>query len=718
MGSSNKAAAKTKTNLYSSLRTHISAVNKAYSEFWRAKVSWQVTLAIFVSIFVVQSFVATANYNEYKVLRQTQMVENARSALATVSITQAAPREFLGYAQSQLLFATTKIQGLSIYASDFKQIEQWGQPTYIKLTNTEDLYKTYNNKAGYHFERVFKPSEIGHPFYIVARIDAENLIKDTQKFMYESISIVFLIAALMTTLLMSALGLWFFQPIVFLTKLLKTAIRHPEQAPLIRSQNNKSGNPEILEAIEAASALIEQNALHIQQIKASAEDRIRKVAYFDPLTDLPNRPCFLDKIADYAVEHTLEDHFVVIALDLDHFRDINDSMGHNVGDIILKLVGSRLQKALPERAIVARTGEDSFAVMLPIISGINTAEDIAKRVAHSVKGERFKVMDEDFRVHCSIGYAIYPEDGQDADQVLKNAEVALNRAKEEGRDIIRAYSRDFDIAVQSRFQLLRDLRIALEKEEFELHFQPQFDLKTEEIIGAEALIRWWKPDQSKEGGKYISPGEFIPIAESSGLIVPIGDWVTREACMTGQQLKDHDLGHLRIAVNVSGVQFRQKDLVETVRYTLHETGLNPRQLEIEVTESAFMEDITHTTDVLRQLHELGIELAIDDFGTGYSSLAYLRQFPIDRLKIDRSFIINALNNPDDASIARTIIALGNALNLRVLAEGVETEDHQKFLMDEGCSEVQGFRYARPMPKDEFFAFCKKYNGKLSQFNKK
>ncbi|MAQ71651.1 MAG: hypothetical protein CL565_05610 [Alphaproteobacteria bacterium] len=256
----------------------------------------------------------------------------------------------------------------------------------------------------------------------------------------------------------------------------------------------------------------------------------------------------------------------------------------------------------------------------------------------------------------------------------------------------------------------------MDKNQLSLNFQPQFNLKTGEAIGAEALLRWWKPDESKEGGRFISPGDFIPVAEQSGLIVPIGEWVMWEACRTAK--KWHDMGHsIRIAVNVSGAQFHQSDIVSITQQILTETQVKPELLELEVTESVFMDDINHTIEVLQNLHGLGVELAIDDFGTGYSSLSYLRLFPIDRLKIDQSFIRNALNDNNDASIAKTIITLGHSLNLKVIAEGVETKDHEDFLLQYECDEVQGFRYSKPVPADQFNEFMSKYNGQLSYFDK-
>jgi diguanylate cyclase (GGDEF)-like protein len=435
---------------------------------------------------------------------------------------------------------------------------------------------------------------------------------------------------------------------------------------------------------------------------------------------LPNRTLFLQKLTEFV--RTAADgelgrtkRFGVVALDLDHFKDINDSMGHNVGDAILRGVGKRLRAAMPENAVVARSGEDEFAITMPLTEGLE-ASDIAAKVVSVIRSEPFKVFNESFQIRSSVGVSTFPDDALDPDQVLKNADIALNRAKEEGRDRVKEYSEDFDRVVQQRFQLLRDLRDALEAKDLDVYYQPQFELSTGKLIGAEALIRWFKKDDSKNGGQFISPAEFIPVAEQSGLIVPIGEWVMRHSCELAAQWAKN--GHdIRVAVNVSGAQFYQSDLVNFTAKCLRETGLKPHNLELEVTESVFMDDITHTVETLQQLHGLGIELAIDDFGTGYSSLSYLRQFPIDRLKIDQSFIRNALNNQDDAAIARTIVALGHSLNLKVIAEGVETKEHESFLLAQNCDEVQGFRYSRPIPADQFDEFLKTYNGDLATFDK-
>tara|TARA_B100001778_G_C18603970_1_gene638759 strand:- start:1285 stop:3450 length:2166 start_codon:yes stop_codon:yes gene_type:complete len=713
-----KAEGKTSSlSLLDRVRIEVKNFNQSYALFWKSRTSWAITVMMFCTILCIQATVAMMSYSAYQNSRVEALIKASRTAISSVGFENTDKNNFISNKAAQGLLSQSSIQGFNIHTTEYELVNQYGQKPRIMLHRGEDMPQRFVDNKGHSLDYVFSPNDLGHPYYITARLDTRSISQDMAQYGRDAAVIILLLSALLTTVLMTALGYWFLQPTVTLTRLLKKAIANPEtpQFPAHLKQAKEQGR--LGDAMSAAMTLIEQNAQHIKQVKSTAESEIKKLAYFDALTELPNRTMFIEKLREYTKDIPDDEHFVVVTVDLDHFRQVNESMGHSVGDVILQSVAKRLRQSLPKRAIVARIGEDDFAVMLPIIKGVNTPKDIAQRVIDAIRGQGFTVMEEDFRIHCSVGYAVYPEDGSDPSDVLKNADIALSRAKEDGRDMIRAYSRDFDMAVQARFHLLKDLRHALENEEFELHFQPQFDLRSQKIIGAEALIRWWKPDNSKQGGMYISPGEFIPIAESSGLIVPIGEWVFKEACMTVQKLQLSGLDDLRVAVNVSGVQFRQPNLVETLQHIIYETGLDPKNLEIEVTESTFMGDINNTIDILKRLHETGVELAIDDFGTGYSSLAYLRQFPIDRLKIDRSFIMNALNNSDDASITRTIIALGHALNLKVLAEGVETIDHQTFLLEEGCDEVQGFRYAKPLPKEAFIDFCQNYKGDLSVFDK-
>lgn len=672
---------------------------------------------MFLTILTVQAGILNVTLRDFENGRLADLRETGRSALVPLidptNMDLLAPP--ISDAAINRLMSTTKINGLAIYSSQLDVIKTYGEPMATMLTNKEALVSDYRSVDGNSYEAVFRANDLNRPFIIVARMNSSYIQGEVINYVRQTIMIMLLMSAFVTSVLMLALGHWLLEPILFMRNNLMEASKNPEAPEIQDSPYDPSD--EIGGAIELAENLIRQNAENIKRIKSAAEDKIHKLAYYDTLTGLPNRTLFLQTLGNSARQNSDKDpteRFAVLTLDLDHFKDVNDSMGHNVGDAILRSVGKRLKSALPDHAMVSRSGEDEFAVMMKLEGEFKTARDLAEKLALVIKGEPFKVFNEQFQIRVSIGVSTFPDDGLDPDQVLKNADIALNRAKEEGRDTIKEYSEDFDRAVQARFQLLRDLRDALEHKQLRLFYQPQLDLNTGKVIGSEALIRWWKPDNSKQGGTFISPGEFIPVAEQSGLIVPIGAWVLRQACEDAKRWEAEGID-IRIAINVSAAQFAQGDMVANVEQVLKDTGLEAHKLELEVTESVFMDDIQHTIQTLQNLHALGVELAIDDFGTGYSSLSYLRQFPIDRLKIDQSFIRNALNNPDDASIAKTIVGLGHSLNLKVIAEGVETKEHEEFLLKHQCDEVQGFRYSRPVPHADFIKFVKNYDGKLSSF---
>lgn len=694
-------------------------------QIWKSRISWRIAASVFMTILLIQTLIL--NFGTMPKLENTRLEhlrEIAQSAIIPIidPSTSELFKAPIPEKNAARLLATTKIKGLSIYGTsgmDFGMVllGSYGEPTVIMVTEENDLSKTYRSPSGNAYEFVFRNTSVMGSNYIVVRMDSSAIQSQVFQYVMESLLIMLFMSLFVTTVLMIALGRWLLEPILFMRNNLQAAFKNPENPKL--QDNPFNTKDEIGSAIDIAQQLIRQNADNLIRIKSAAEDQIHKLAYYDTLTALPNRISFVQSLIERARprhDGTVE-RCAVIRLDLDHFKEINDSMGHNVGDAILRGVGKRLRAAMPESALVSRSGEDEFAIMMPLSTDINLAGDVAEKVLHVIRGEPFKVFNETFQVRASIGVSTFPDDGTDPSQVLKNADIALNRAKEEGRDIVKEYSEDFDRAVQQRFQMLRDLRDALERNQLQLYYQPQLDLNTGAIIGAEALLRWWKPNNSKEGGAFISPVEFIPVAEQSGLIVPIGEWVMATACKAAKEWRDLHGMDIRIAINVSANQFTQSDLCAYTQKIITDTGLDPSRIELEVTESVFMDDIHHTIQTLQNLHAIGVELAIDDFGTGYSSLSYLRQFPIDRLKIDQSFIRNALNDPDDASIARTIIALGRALGLKVIAEGVETREHETFLLKEGCDEVQGYRYCKPIPGDKLIEFVKGYNGKLSSFNK-
>lgn len=686
-------------------------------QIWKSKISWRIAITAFVSIMLVQAILL--NFGEVDGYRQGQykaLAESARASIAAIIDNTQRSENSVPFSDKQIqrLLETSNINGLSVYSYQLDFIVAFGKSPHMQLSyDTTD--KTYISPDTSEYEFILKNSDTFSTFNIVVQVDSSKVNEKVHAYVIHNIHIMVILSLMVTVVLMLAVGKWLLEPILFLRSNLIAAFKNPEAPNIQESKYNVSN--EIGAAIDLGQKLIIQNAQNLQNLKSTAEDKIHKLAYYDPLTSLPNRTLFLQTLTDRSRPNNDEsvERFAVITLDIDHFKDINDSMGHNVGDAILRSVGKKLRASLPESAAVSRTGEDEFAITMALTSDALTAKDVAERVISVIRAEPFKVFNEEFQVRASVGVSVFPDDSAEPDVVLKNADIALNRAKEEGRDTVKEYSEDFDRAVQERFQLLRDLRDALEGDQLDLHYQPQLCLKTGKVIGAEALLRWWKPDDSQAGGHFVSPGQFVPVAEQSGLIVPIGQWVLNKACGVAKECKEKHGIDIRFAVNVSGSQFVHGDICGDVSKVLEETGLDPKMIELEVTESVFMDDIQHTISILNTLNSLGVELAIDDFGTGYSSLSYLSQFPIDRLKIDQSFIRNALNDRDNASIARTIINLGHSLNLKVIAEGVETKHHESFLLNEGCDEVQGYRYSRPVPVDQFVEFVKSYNGSLDSF---
>ena len=395
----------------------------------------------------------------------------------------------------------------------------------------------------------------------------------------------------------------------------------------------------------------------------------------------------------------------VVYIDLDNFKRINDTLGHTIGDGVLKAIADRLSKSIRRRSEeqdeddiptgVARLGGDEFAFAIHDFDDDGVLRSIAERIGDQLR-KPVTHAGHEFVVTPSVGISVFPEDGECVEDLLKNADVAMYQAKDAGRDSVRFYSGTMSIRSMHGLALERDLRKALEDDAFELHYQPKLELETGRLVGAEALIRW-----QNEEGEYIPPGTFIPMAEESGLIIPIGDWVLREACQQANQWHQKYNLAPRIAVNISSQQFYQSDLQQTVMKALFEAGAKPSLLQLELTESILMRDVGKTIAMLEYLKNTGITLAIDDFGTGYSSLSYLKRFPIDALKIDRSFVMDLEASNDSATICAAIIAMARELNLTVIAEGVETVPQAEFLREQECDQIQGYLFSKPVPAAEF-----------------
>lgn len=429
--------------------------------------------------------------------------------------------------------------------------------------------------------------------------------------------------------------------------------------------------------------------------RKQAEQHIQQLAYFDSLTGLPNRTLLHDRLNQILEQSKREEkHVGVVFLDIDSFKWINDTLGHAGGDTLLKAVAERLKHRLRASDTCARLGGDEFVIVLSAVQHVQDVSHATRDIMDALSLP-FELDGQELFITASIGIAIAPLDGEDVGNLLKNADTAMYAAKEAGKNTYKFFSKEMNQRAVERMSLESNLRRALEREEFSLSYQPQIDTQTGRIVGMEALLRWNHFDMG-----LVSPGKFIPVAEETGLIVPIGEWVLRTACAQAQSWVDAGYSRIRVAVNISGVQFKQGNLTAVVRQVLEETGLNPVNLEIELTESVLMENAASAATMLRELKSLGVHLAIDDFGTGYSSLTYLKNFPIDRLKIDQLFIRDITTNPDDASISEAIIALAHSLKLDVIAEGVETREQMDFLRLLNCHEMQGYYFSRPVSQEK------------------
>lgn len=430
-----------------------------------------------------------------------------------------------------------------------------------------------------------------------------------------------------------------------------------------------------------------------------AENTIRYQALHDLLTDLPNRILFNERLS-HALTEAYENQgmLAVMFLDLDRFKTINDTLGHAFGDQLLQVVAERLTGCLWQHDTVARWGGDEFTLLLPQIRCAEDAERIAQRILSTLK-QPIDMGDRHLHISGSIGIACYPQDGEDAETLLRNADVALYRAKEEGRHNYQFYRETMNSQASELLTLENELHQALEKGEFVVHYQPQVSTTTGKITQMEALVRW----RHSELG-LISPAKFIPLAEENGLIVPIGEWVLRTACAQTKAWQDAGLTPLTIAVNLSARQFQQPNLLEMVERILAETGLEPHFLELEITESVAMQDVEFSREILRSLHNMGVLISMDDFGTGYSSLSYLKKFPLHKLKIDQSFVRDLTTDPNDAAIINAIAALGKELNLEMVAEGVETEEQKNILLSLQCEYMQGYLFSRPLSSEDATRF--------------
>jgi diguanylate cyclase (GGDEF)-like protein/PAS domain S-box-containing protein len=453
-----------------------------------------------------------------------------------------------------------------------------------------------------------------------------------------------------------------------------------------------------LNSVTDASGAVLYNEGTVQDIteRKQAEEQIRFLAYHDALTGLPNRALFEERMVQALADaRRRQERLLVLCLDIDNFKTMNDSLGHSAGDMLLRQVGERLQKRAREHDTVARIGGDEFVMLLTGTDCTINGEKVANRIRSDVSGA-YRLEGQAVNVTCSIGVSVFPEDGWEIKELLRNADEAMYSAKESGRNSVRCFSHEMSARTAERVDLETRLCVALEKGELSLVYQPEVDVASGRMVAAEALLRWRNPQLGD-----VPPDKFIPIAENTGLIVPIGKWVLETACAQARRWQQESCLPMTIAVNVSAVQLRQRGFVDVVRQVLEETGVAPQCLELEITESVLLDEGEGTLAMLQELAGMGLRLCIDDFGTGYSSLSYLKDLPVCKLKIDRSFIKTLTASSRNAAIATTIINMAKSLRLKVLAEGVETAEQLSFLRAHGCNEVQGYFFSPPLAMEEF-----------------
>ncbi len=434
------------------------------------------------------------------------------------------------------------------------------------------------------------------------------------------------------------------------------------------------------------------------------ENTIRQMAYYDSLTGLPNRNLLNDRLAVALANASRNNQKVAILfLDLDHFKTINDSLGHEAGDQLLQQVSLRIKKVLRKQDTIARMGGDEFIVLIPGLTDTDHTARLAEKILDAVTPP-MKIGDNELYIGCSIGISIFPDDGMEIKTLLKNSDLAMYRAKEKGRNTFQLYTPAMNFKAMERLAVEKNLRKALDREEFELYYQPKVNLSTGKIAGMEALIRWDSPELG-----LVMPDQFIPIAEETRLIIQMGHWVLVTACRQAKMWQEAGLPEIHISVNLSVVQFTHPNLVSEISKVLKKTKFLPQYLELEITESVLMQDTTLAVSILNKLSELGIKISIDDFGTGFSSLNYLKNLPLDYLKIDQTFVKD-FSLQTNAAITKAVVTLAQSLNMKTIAEGVETEEQRKFLTELSCDEAQGYLFSKPLSKDEMEELLK--SGKI------
>lgn len=503
-------------------------------------------------------------------------------------------------------------------------------------------------------------------------------------------TIVTLLIALLATLIATAATLYaihhLLYPIILTSKVLRQYFKHKKRTELPTNFQDEVGT------------LMADTNRTLEQL----DEIIEHLTDYDGLTGLPNRELFQTHIQQ-AISESVDRQFALIVLDIDGLKDINSTLGRLVGDLLLKKVARRITSYTESGDILARFGGDEFAILRTNISDISDNPVILSNKLLQCLSKPFSLYGKTIHCAAKIGITVYPHDGASVSQLLQNADTAIHQAKQQNLNTYQFYSPAINAQLKRILEIKEHLRYALERQELSICYQPRIEIATGRLVAVEALLRWQNPELG-----FVSPAEFIPIAEETNLIIPIGEWILYNACLQNKRWQEEGITSLRMSVNLSTCQFKQIDLLQTIERTLQNTGLDAAFLELEITENLLVRDIEQAIALLREIKSKGISIALDDFGTGYSSLSYLQKLPLNTLKIDRSFVSNIATNPDDAAISKAIVVLARSLKLNITAEGVETKEQLDYLQNEGCDEVQGYYFSKPLSSDRLKDFALAY----------
>ncbi len=641
-----------------------------------------------------------------EVVTQAEFLAVESGVYMTMGSPEQAKAEFLDKTKLSAPFSVAMFAGLqNVYAS----VERGAG-----FISSTDYQRDFNIKWDNRFLHVYQPitdltgDQLG-TLYI--RVSTENLKSDLRAFIVTLI-VLLLGMAVIASILARAMQRYISEPIQKLDQIsqqVTSSQNYALRVPVVSSDEigklSRTFN-DMLETIENRQRERDSAEEALQLNKRRLERAVKDLQYlanYDSLTQLPNRALCMDRIR-YALKRAsrTKTYAAILFLDLDHFKDVNDSLGHAIGDELLRAASDRLKSLLREEDTLARLGGDEFVIILNEVEDTEDIITVTEKIVDNFN-LHFDLSSCAVNTTVSVGVCVFTNDGNDVDDLMKAADAAMYKAKEVGRNTYAFYESEMNELALRRHRIANDLRVAIDKGELSLVYQPQVDIARGKVIGAEALLRWTHGNLG-----FISPAEFIPIAESTGLIKNIGMWVLEHACQELATLRKLGFTDLTMAVNLSAVQFRQADLPESISMLLKRFELPPRALEIELTESMLMRDVEAATKTLERMKRMGLQIAIDDFGTGYSSLAYLRRFPLDALKIDRTFVDEVCVDPDDTAITLAIISMAKSLRLKVIAEGVETPQQWDFLAENGCDEIQGYLVSKGVPSAEFRKFVQDF----------